>query len=115
MTMFGGTRLSRAASRSNDWSILYDSPRANPNSLERVVVSTVVTVAKPSSIDTLFWPQSTQPRNTGNVAGYSGGAATIEEIRPGEVVGFEPEEKHWHGASGDLPADTTPSAEFSLK
>jgi len=23
----------------------------------------------------------------------------IEEIRPGDVVWFEPEEKHWHGAS----------------
>lgn len=23
----------------------------------------------------------------------------IEEIRPGDVVTFEPEEKHWHGAS----------------
>lgn len=23
----------------------------------------------------------------------------IEEIRPGDVVYFEPEEKHWHGAS----------------
>jgi quercetin dioxygenase-like cupin family protein len=27
----------------------------------------------------------------------SGG--TIEEIRPGDVVWFEPDEKHWHGAS----------------
>lgn len=26
-----------------------------------------------------------------------GGA--VEEIRPGDVVWFEPEEKHWHGAS----------------
>jgi len=26
----------------------------------------------------------------------SGGA--IEEIRPGDVVWFEPDEKHWHGA-----------------
>ena len=26
-----------------------------------------------------------------------GGA--VEEIRPGDVVFFEPEEKHWHGAS----------------
>ena len=24
---------------------------------------------------------------------------TIEEIRPGDVVWFEPSEKHWHGAS----------------
>ena len=23
----------------------------------------------------------------------------VEEIRPGDVVWFEPEEKHWHGAS----------------
>ncbi len=23
----------------------------------------------------------------------------VEEIRPGDVVGFEPGEKHWHGAS----------------
>ena len=23
----------------------------------------------------------------------------IEEIRPGDVVWFEPDEKHWHGAS----------------
>jgi len=23
----------------------------------------------------------------------------IEEIRPGDVIWFEPEEKHWHGAS----------------
>jgi len=26
-----------------------------------------------------------------------GGA--VEEVRPGDVVGFEPNEKHWHGAS----------------
>jgi len=25
----------------------------------------------------------------------------IEEIRPGDVVWFEPGEKHWHGASAD--------------
>lgn len=25
----------------------------------------------------------------------------IEEIRPGDVVWFDPEEKHWHGASAD--------------
>lgn len=25
----------------------------------------------------------------------------IEEIRPGDVVWFEPEEKHWHGASSN--------------
>ena len=24
---------------------------------------------------------------------------TVEEVRPGDVVFFEPEEKHWHGAS----------------
>ena len=24
---------------------------------------------------------------------------TVEEIRPGDVVWFEPNEKHWHGAS----------------
>jgi quercetin dioxygenase-like cupin family protein len=26
-------------------------------------------------------------------------AGTIQEIRPGDVVWFEPGEKHWHGAS----------------
>ncbi len=26
----------------------------------------------------------------------------IEEIRPGDVVGFEPGEKHWHGASATV-------------
>jgi quercetin dioxygenase-like cupin family protein len=26
---------------------------------------------------------------------------TIEEIRPGDIVWFEPGEKHWHGASPD--------------
>jgi len=26
----------------------------------------------------------------------------IEEIRPGDVVWFEPGEKHWHGASPDV-------------
>jgi len=25
--------------------------------------------------------------------------ATVEEIRPGDVVWFEPNEKHWHGAT----------------
>ncbi|MDB5478891.1 MAG: cupin, partial [Alphaproteobacteria bacterium] len=25
----------------------------------------------------------------------------IEEIRPGDIVWFEPGEKHWHGASAD--------------
>ncbi len=25
----------------------------------------------------------------------------IEEIRPGDVIWFEPEEKHWHGASAN--------------
>ena len=23
----------------------------------------------------------------------------LEEIRPGDVIGFEPDEKHWHGAA----------------
>ncbi|MCB0535197.1 MAG: cupin domain-containing protein [Lewinellaceae bacterium] len=27
----------------------------------------------------------------------------IEEIRPGDVVYFEPNEKHWHGASSNAP------------
>jgi quercetin dioxygenase-like cupin family protein len=26
---------------------------------------------------------------------------SIEEIRPGDIVWFEPGEKHWHGASRD--------------
>jgi quercetin dioxygenase-like cupin family protein len=26
---------------------------------------------------------------------------SIEEIRPGDIVWFEPGEKHWHGASSD--------------
>lgn len=26
----------------------------------------------------------------------------VEEIRPGDVVWFEPEEKHWHGASATV-------------
>jgi quercetin dioxygenase-like cupin family protein len=26
----------------------------------------------------------------------------IEEIRPGDVVWFEPDEKHWHGASENV-------------
>ncbi len=26
----------------------------------------------------------------------------IEEIRPGDIVWFEPGEKHWHGASSDV-------------
>ncbi len=26
---------------------------------------------------------------------------TVEEIRPGDVVWFEPNERHWHGASPD--------------
>jgi quercetin dioxygenase-like cupin family protein len=26
----------------------------------------------------------------------------IEEIRPGDVVWFEPGEKHWHGASAEV-------------
>jgi quercetin dioxygenase-like cupin family protein len=26
----------------------------------------------------------------------------VEEIRPGDVVWFEPEEQHWHGASPTL-------------
>lgn len=26
----------------------------------------------------------------------------IEEVRPGDVVFFAPEEKHWHGASGQV-------------
>ena len=30
-------------------------------------------------------------------AGRAGGP--VEEIRPGDVVSFEPGEKHWHGAS----------------
>ncbi|WP_234571133.1 (R)-mandelonitrile lyase [Rhodohalobacter sp. 614A] len=25
----------------------------------------------------------------------------IEEVRPGDIVWFEPDEKHWHGASPD--------------
>lgn len=25
----------------------------------------------------------------------------VEEIRPGDIVWFEPDEKHWHGASPD--------------
>jgi quercetin dioxygenase-like cupin family protein len=25
----------------------------------------------------------------------------VEEIRPGDIVWFEPEEKHWHGAAPD--------------
>ena len=29
--------------------------------------------------------------------GFEGG--TVEEIRPGDVVWFEPGEKHWHGAT----------------
>jgi quercetin dioxygenase-like cupin family protein len=28
---------------------------------------------------------------------------SIEEIRPGDIVWFEPGEKHWHGASPDRP------------
>lgn len=27
----------------------------------------------------------------------------VEEIRPGDVVHFEPGEKHWHGAAPDSP------------
>lgn len=27
---------------------------------------------------------------------------SIEEIRPGDVVWFEPDEKHWHGASATV-------------
>ena len=33
----------------------------------------------------------------------------IEEIRPGDVVWFEPGEKHWHGASPRPPCNTSPS------
>ena len=29
------------------------------------------------------------------------GAPPIEEIRPGDIVWFEPGEKHWHGAAPD--------------
>lgn len=28
--------------------------------------------------------------------------APIEQIRPGDTVWFEPNEKHWHGASADV-------------
>ena len=27
---------------------------------------------------------------------------SIEEVKPGDVVFFEPEEKHWHGASANV-------------
>lgn len=33
------------------------------------------------------------------LAGRWGGE--VQEIRPGDIVWFEPEEKHWHGASPD--------------
>ncbi len=26
----------------------------------------------------------------------------MEEIRPGDIIWFEPGEKHWHGASPDV-------------
>jgi quercetin dioxygenase-like cupin family protein len=26
----------------------------------------------------------------------------VEEVKPGDVVFFEPEEKHWHGASAQV-------------
>jgi len=28
--------------------------------------------------------------------------SAVEEVRPGDVVFFEPEEKHWHGASSQV-------------
>jgi quercetin dioxygenase-like cupin family protein len=28
--------------------------------------------------------------------------STIEEVRPGDIVWFEPNEKHWHGASSTI-------------
>jgi len=31
----------------------------------------------------------------------------IEEIRPGDIVWFEPGEKHWHGAAMCLPRSPT--------
>lgn len=31
----------------------------------------------------------------------------IEEIRPGDVVWFAPDEKHWHGAAPDTPMTHT--------
>ncbi|MES2176936.1 MAG: cupin domain-containing protein [Gemmatimonadota bacterium] len=75
-------------------------------------------------IDPLF-PVNVPARAAGNVVTFEPGARTawhthplgqtlivtfglgfvqrdggpIEEIRPGDVVWFEPEEKHWHGAS----------------
>lgn len=35
--------------------------------------------------------------------------APIEEIRPGDIVWFEPGEKHWHGAAPDWPCRISPS------
>ena len=31
------------------------------------------------------------------------GAVRLEEVHPGDVVWFEPGEKHWHGASPTTP------------
>ncbi|HUX52553.1 MAG TPA: cupin domain-containing protein [Spirochaetia bacterium] len=36
----------------------------------------------------------------------------IEEIRPGDVVHFEPDEKHWHGASSDTAMSHIAIQEF---
>lgn len=36
--------------------------------------------------------------------------APVEEIRPGDVVWFEPNEKHWHGAS-----DTTAMSHIAIQ
>ena len=45
-----------------------------------------VSVASPAGVDLMLgWAQR------------EGGA--IEDIRPGDVVWFEPGEKHWHGAT----------------
>jgi quercetin dioxygenase-like cupin family protein len=30
------------------------------------------------------------------------GADSIQEVKPGDVVFFEPQEKHWHGASAQV-------------
>jgi quercetin dioxygenase-like cupin family protein len=38
----------------------------------------------------------TKPSVSGPTDWFTG---AVEEVRPGDVVWFEPNEKHWHGAS----------------
>ena len=36
----------------------------------------------------------------------------VEEVRPGDIVWFEPEEKHWHGAAADCAMSHVAVAEM---